>query len=87
MTINEIRQDGVLISTEEIADVPLLPYEIFNNLSSENAQAIIDLATGLLNRAGEVWDNTYAMPVDAPGKEALRPIAEAVLEAALPLIS
>lgn len=87
MTANEIRQDGVLISVEEIAEDAVRPAEIFNNLLPENAQAIIDLATGLISRAGEVWDNTYAMPVDAPGKEALRPIAEAVLEAALPLIT
>lgn len=76
------------IEEAQVALIPgvVTPAMIFNALDPEKAQAVIDLATGLITRAGEVWTHTYDMPNDAPGKLALCPIAEAVLLAALPLL-
>ena len=80
--------EGNIISEEEI-DSELYaptPTEIFNKLDPVRADAILKLAGGLISQAGVVWDATYAMSNDDPSKAALVPIAEQLLEAALPLL-
>ncbi len=81
--------DGTVVSTEALAPLditPVSPSAMFEAMDPALALAVVTVAAGMVARAGEIWDNTFAMPNEAPGKEALRPIAEAVLEAALPLL-
>lgn len=86
--IEEIWRDGVLVEVigEDSEPLPLLGMEYFLSLGPEEQQAILVLAGGLVQRAGEIWDNTVLIPEEDASKEVLKVVAEVALEAALPLL-
>lgn len=86
-TTTHTNADGT-VSTTTTFTAPENPIgmDYFLSLPAEQQQAILTLAGGLVQRAGEVWDGTTAIPDDDPAKEPLRVVAEVALEAALPLL-
>lgn len=83
--------EGALWDCGLMEPIPVPPtlsnIERFQNLPPEKANAILSLSGGLLMQAGVIWQNTYAMPNGSMSKAALRPIADVLLEAALPLVT
>ncbi len=60
------------------------PFEQLEAIPVARRRAILSVASGLIDRAGPIWDGVYLMDEGNPAKDPLRPIAEAVLNAAFP---
>jgi hypothetical protein len=89
-TVTTWNKNGEVIGSEKFEykteDAEVTPLERFASLEPAQGIAVLTLALGLVSRAGEIWDGTFTMANDAPGKDALIPIAEVVLEAGLALL-
>jgi len=90
-TVTETTAGGDVTVTE-LTGLPPLPTVVVTNaerfaaIPALKAQAILNLSGALLVQAGTVFDATFAMDPDNPAFPALQPIADALLDAALPLL-
>jgi hypothetical protein len=75
------------IEEQDIDDiVERAPSEIVASLDPDKFEAVIHLASGLIDNAGPLWDALVEVTSDNTAKPTLDIIVDQVLTAALPLV-
>lgn len=76
------------IEEQEIEDlVGRIPSEIVAGLDPDKFEAVIQLASGLIDNAGPLWDALVEVAPENTAKATLDIIVDQVMTAALPLVT